>query len=110
MLNPEAVESFNTRLTRPISDVTKLTASERDRVRTQGDRAEALLKNRDFAQFIHEFKFEVCDDMAAIRGHTADDNSRRVALSNQIAGIDSFVALLQRAVYYRTRVSESPRE
>ena len=106
MIEEDAVASYNARLTTRIGDIAKLSTSERDRVVNNGSRAEALLTNPDFAQFIHEFKFEVCDDMAAISGHTQEDNAKRVALSNQIRGIDQFVALLQRAVYYKTRVSE----
>jgi len=42
--------------------------------------------------------------LTQITGHTQDDNSRRIALSNQLAGLDSFVATLQRAVYLKNRV------
>jgi hypothetical protein len=44
------------------------------------------------------------DQLSAIRGYTEEDNTRRVALSNQLAGIDSFIAGLQRAVYMKNRV------
>jgi hypothetical protein len=42
--------------------------------------------------------------MASITGHTPDDNARRVALTNQLAGMESFVATLKRAVYLKNRV------
>ena len=54
--------------------------------------------------FIHQYKFELCDQLAAINGYTPDDNNKRIAISNQIGGIDSFVSSLQRAVYLKNRV------
>jgi hypothetical protein len=83
-----------------------MTPSQLDKVKTIGTAAENLLKNKDFAQFIHSFKFEVCDTLVDIKTHTAEDNATRVALSNQLSGIDSLIASLQRAVYLKKRVVE----
>lgn len=104
MIQPDAVEAFNTRLTVNPNSIKTMTASQRDAVKNWGSQAENLIKNRDLAQFIHQYKFELCDLMSDITGHTETDNARRVAISNQIAGIDQFVASLQRAVYYKNRV------
>ena len=104
MINEQAIESYNHRLTAHLGDLPKLTVSQRDAVKTHGSRAEALLLNRDVAMFIHQAKFDIMDQLSAIRGHTDEDNTRRVALSNQLAGIDSFIAGLQRAVYLKNRV------
>jgi hypothetical protein len=49
--------------------------------------------------FIHHFKFEVNDAMANIRTHTAEANAERIALANQLSGIDSFINTLKSAVY-----------
>jgi hypothetical protein len=57
------------------------------------------MKNRDLAMFIHHFKFEVNDALANIRTHTTEANAERVALANQLAGIDSFINTLKSAVY-----------
>lgn len=104
MINPEVIEAFNTRQTVNLNNIKTMTPSQQDRVKTWGSQAETLLKNRDLAQFIHQYKFELCDAMTDIKTHTPDDNALRIALTNQIAGIDSFVATLQRAVYYKNRV------
>lgn len=110
MLTREAIEAFNSRLTVNLNNIKSMTASELDRVRSHGSSAEALLKNKDFALFVHQWKFEQLDALAAISGHTQDDNARRIALNNQIAGIDSFVASLQRAVYMKNRAVSPQRD
>jgi hypothetical protein len=102
MISEEAVDAYNRRLTIDTSNVKKLTPSQRDAVKSYGSLAEALLKNRDLAMFIHHFKFEVNDSLANIRTHTPDANAERVALANQLSGIDSFVNTLKSAVYKRT--------
>lgn len=104
MITPETIEAFNHRLTVDLNSIKKMTPSQLDAVKNYGSQAEALLKNRDLALFIHHFKFDVADTLSSITGHTADDNARRVALSNELRGIDQFVASLQRAVYMKNRV------
>ena len=104
MLTQDTIDAFNTRLTVNLNNIKSMTASELDRVKAHGSTAEALLKNRDLALFVHQWKFEVLDQLTAVSGHTADDNARRIALSNQLAGIESFVASLQRALYMKNRV------
>lgn len=104
MLTEQAIDAFNTRLTANLNNIKSMSPGERDRVKAHGSQAEALLKNRDLALFIHQYKFEVVDQLTAMTGHTADDNLRRVGLTNQLTGIDSFVASLQRAVYMKNRV------
>jgi hypothetical protein len=104
MINNDAIDSFNHRLTANLGDLQKLTASQRDNVKAHGSKAETLLLNKDIAMFIHQAKFDIMDQLSAIRGYTEEDNTRRVALSNQLAGIDSFIAGLQRAVYMKNRV------
>lgn len=103
MLKSETIEAFNTRLTVNLNNIKTMTPSELDRVKTHGSSAEALLKNRDMALFVHQWKFEVLDQITAISGHSPDDNAKRIALNNQLAGIDSFVASLQRAVYMKNK-------
>ena len=81
-----------------------MTPSQLDRVKNIGTQAENLLKNKDFAQFVHSFKFECTDALIDIKGHTEDDNRLRVAISNRLSGIDDFVASLQRAMFMKNRV------
>ena len=104
MLTQETIDAFNTRLTVNLNTIKTMKASELDRVKAQGSLAESLLKNRDLALFIHQYKFEIADNLTAIVGHTEENNNQRVALSNQLAGIDGFVASLQRAVYMKNKV------
>jgi len=101
MISEDAVEAYNRRLTIDTSNPKKLTPSQRDAVKSYGSIAESLLTNRDLAMFIHHFKFEVNDAMANIRSHTEEANAERVALANQLSGIDSFVNTLKSAIYKR---------
>jgi len=99
MISEEAVDAYNKRLTIDTSNPKKLTPSQRDAVKSYGSLAESMLKNRDLAMFIHHFKFEVNDAMANIRTHSEEANAERIALANQLTGIDSFVNTLKSAVY-----------
>lgn len=99
MISEDAVEAYNNRLTIDTSNIKKLTPSQRDAVKAYGSQAEALMKSRELAMFIHHFKFEVNDAMANIRSHSEEANAERIALANQLAGIDSFVNTLKSAVY-----------
>lgn len=104
MLTQEAIDAFNSRLTVTVNSIKDMRPSDLDRVKAHGSAAEALLKNKDFALFVHQYKFELADSLTAITGHSPDDNNRRVGLANQLSGIDGFVASLQRAVYMKNKV------
>lgn len=104
MIIDGVVEAFNNRMTVDLNNIKKMTPAQHDKLKHTGSQAEALLKNRELAIFIHQFKFERLDVLSEINGHTADDNALRVAIANQIAGIDEFVKSLKRAVYFRDRV------
>lgn len=104
MINEETIEFYNTRLTVDYTKTKDLTPAQRDRIRNYGSQAEALLKNKDLAMFVHHFKFELADSLAGIRGHSADDNMQRIAISNELVGIDGFVASLKRAVYLKNKL------
>lgn len=107
MINEETVDFFNNRLTFDFNQLKNLTPAQQDRVRHYGSQAEALLKNRDFAMFVHHYKFQVADELASIRGHLPDDNAHRIALSNELSGIDNFVNSLKKAVYMKNRVGNT---
>jgi hypothetical protein len=104
MIHPDTIEAFNNRLTVDLNSIKKMTPSQLDQVKAYGSQAEALLKNRDLALFVHHFKFDVADALANLAGHTPEDNTRRIALSNELRGIDQFIATLQRAVYMKNKV------
>lgn len=107
MFSEDTINSYNTRLTIDFSQVNKLTNEQKDKVRNYGSQAETLLKNRDLAMFIHHHKFEIADQLAGIRGHSPEDNALRIALSNELSGIDNFVNSLKRAVYLKNKVGNS---
>jgi hypothetical protein len=104
MIEKDTVDFYNSRLTVDLSQPSKLTTSQKDQVKHYGSLAEALMKNRDLAMFVHHFKFSLADELAGIRSHTPDDNARRIAVSNELAGIDNFVSSLKRAVYLKNRI------
>ena len=106
MISEETIQHYNSKLNVNLSELSKLTPSQRDRVMTYGTSAENLLKNKDFAMFVHHFKFDVADALGSIRGHSAEDNCQRVALSNELVGIDNFVNSLKRAVYHKERIGK----
>ena len=81
-----------------------MTPAQRDTVKGYGSQAEALLKNRDLAQFIHHYKFMLADTQSELSAHTAEANCERVAIANQLVGITGFVNSLKRAVYYKNKV------
>ena len=107
MIQNETVDFYNSRLTIDVSQPSKLTPSQRDQVRHYGSLAEALLKNKDLAMFVHHFKFSLADELASIRSHQQDDNARRIAMSNELSGIDNFVNSLKRAVYLKNRIGNT---
>jgi hypothetical protein len=104
MISQEAVEAFNSRVTVNVNNIKTMKPAELDRVAMHGTAAEVLLKNKDLALFIHQYKFEILDQLASIAGYTEEDNNRRVGLSNQLAGLDGFIASLQRALYMKNKV------
>jgi hypothetical protein len=85
MIETETIESFNTRLTVDTSDIKRLTPSQRDTIKHYGSQAEALLKNRDLAMFVHHYKFELADNLTNITGHTDVDNITRIAQANYLS-------------------------
>ena len=107
MIDNNTIDFYNSRLTVDMSQPSKLTTSQKDQVRHYGSLAEALLKNKDLAMFVHHFKFSLADELASIRSHQPDDNARRIALSNELVGIDDFVNSLKRAVYLKSRIGNT---
>ena len=106
MIDEDVVAAFNSRSTVDLNNYKKFTPAQRDRAKAYGSDAETLLKNRDLALFVHHFKFDLADSLITIAGHTPDDNSRRVAVANQLSGIDAFIASLKRAVIMKNRIIE----
>ena len=106
MIHDDVVESYNTRLVFDFTNTKNLSNTQKDKIRHYGSLAEALIKNRDLGMFIHHYKFEIADQLSGIRGHTIEDNNHRIALSNELVGIDGFVNSLKRAVYYKEKLGK----
>ena len=107
MISEEAVDAYNRRLTIDTSNVKNLTPSQRDAVKQYGSLAEALIKNRDLAMFVHHFKFEVNDALININAHSEEANAERIAYANQLRGIDGFINSLKSAVYKKNRLLQA---
>jgi hypothetical protein len=104
MIKDEVVDAYNNRLTANLLNIKNMNPQQLERVKTIGSAADNLLKNKDFALFVHSFKFDRTDLLIDIKGHTIDDNALRIAISNQLIGIDEFISSLKRAVEIRNRV------
>ena len=104
MINENSIEFYNNRLTYDFTEIKNMTPGQKDRIRNYGSQAENLLKNKDLAMFVHHFKFQLADELIEITGHTQDDNTKRIALSNELKGIYSFVSSLKKAVYLKNRL------
>ena len=87
MIDQDKVQAFNAKPKVDINNIKKMTAGQLDQVKVYGSNAENLLKNRDFALFVHHFKFDLADELSGIKGHTLDDNARRISIAHNIAGI-----------------------
>jgi hypothetical protein len=104
MIDPLTIEAYNSRQTVDLNSIKKMKPAELDRVKTHGSNAENLLKNKDLALFIHQYKFELCDILTELTQHRPEDDAMRVAIANQIRGIDGFITTLKRAVYFKNKV------
>jgi hypothetical protein len=107
MINEDSIVSYNSRLTFDYTQTKNLTPLQKDKIRSYGSQAENLLKNKDLAMFIHHFKFDVADQLSSMRGNTEEDNQTRIALSNELAGIENFVNSLKKAVYHKNKIGNS---
>jgi len=104
MIEQSALDAFNSRVKVNLNNIKTMTPSQLDRIKAQGSEAEALLLNKQLAMFIHVTKFDLTDSLSALTGHSEEDNNRRIAISNQLAGLQSFIDTLTRAAYYKKRV------
>ena len=106
LFNDDIIEAFSNRLV-SLTDLKKMGPSQLDRVKAIGTAAENLLKNKDFVLFVRQFQLESVDALTELKSHSVDDNAQRIAVSNQLSGIDNFIGLLKRQVYLKNRVVEN---
>lgn len=104
MIEQAVIDAFNARPRVDLNNVKKMSPAEMDKVKAWGSQAENLLSNRDFAMFVHQFKFEMTDLLTELKGHTMEDDRARVAVAHNLAGVEAFVSMLKRAKYFKDRV------
>ena len=104
MLNESFVDAFNARITVNVNTLKHMNTEQLDRVKNLGNQAEALMKNRDLALFVHSTKVDLMEQLTLLRGHTDEDNNKRIALSNQLSGLEAFADTLRSAVSNRNLV------
>jgi hypothetical protein len=109
MITDEAIAAFNARLV-DLGKIEKFGPHQREKVKTAGAKANALLTNPDFAMFVYQYKFQLCDELDTIKGYSDSENNHRLAISYQIAGIQRFVDSLHSAVYYGNRAGKLEQE
>ena len=103
MIDEELVQAFNAKPRVDINNIKKMSPGQLDQIKVYGSIAENLLNNKDFALFVHHYKFDMTAELTGITGHSVDDNARRVSIAHNIAGLDKFVTMLKRAVYFKEK-------
>ena len=105
MITDEAIVAFNSRLV-DLSKLEKFTPHQRDKVKLTGNKAKSLLNNPDFAMFVYQYKFQLCDALSDIKGYTEESINQRLAIGHQIAGIQGFVDSLHSMTYYGNKAGK----
>jgi len=103
LINDELTQAFNQKPRVDINSIKKMTPGQLDGVKVYGSGAENLLKNKDFALFVHHYKFDLANELANIKGFSQEDNERRISIAHNLSGIDKFVDSLHRAVYFKNQ-------
>ena len=78
-----------------VNGLKNATASELDEAESLIRYAEILLNDAMFKKFMRSVNNEIINEIMSITGHSVDDNARRVALNNQLTGINKVVDKLQ---------------
>jgi len=100
-IRDELTQAYNQKPKLDINSIKKMTPGQLDAIKVYGSKAENLLSNKDFALFVHHFKFDMASELTSINGHTEEDNSKRISIAHNIGGLDKFVDSLKRAVYFK---------
>lgn len=104
IIDDELTQAYNQKPRLDINSIKTMTPGQLDQIKSYGSAAENLLTNKDFALFVHHFKFDLASDLSGITGFTEEMNQRRISIAHNLGGIDKFVDSLKRAVYFRNRV------
>lgn len=84
--------------------IAKMSPSEQDKVKVTGSLAENLINNVDLQTFVSGFKKTLYKDLTAIQGFTEEHNAKRLAITQQIVGIEGFVDYLMKQVERKNKV------
>jgi len=101
IINEELTQAFNQKPKLDINSIKKMSPGQLDGVKVYGSAAENLLRNKDFALFIHHYKFDLAAELSAISGFSDADNQKRISIAHNLGGIDKFIDSLKRAVYFK---------
>ena len=102
MLTPEQIAAYNTRVSH--TNINKLSADEQTQAINTGTDAQILLDNGSLALFINSVKFDIIEELGTMSSHTEEINNKRIALANELAGIERFVDSLRYAVNFKERL------
>lgn len=83
---------------------TTFTPEEITKIVERGNEGERLLKDTVLMNFIQQYRYECCEELSTMSGHSTDHNSKRIAIANKLAGIEEFVATLRGAVSKKNNV------
>ena len=102
MLTELQISAHNSRVSS--INLNKMTVDEQSRHVAHGGTAERILADQELAKFIVAVKFDIMDELGGLSTHTEDSNNKRIALGNQIAGLDRLIDTLKSAVTTKDRI------
>jgi len=86
------------------NNIAKLSASEQDKIKVRGSLAENLINNVDLQTFVIDYKKTLYKELTAIQGYTNEHDAKRLAITQQIVGIEGFVDYLAKQVDNKNKV------
>jgi hypothetical protein len=104
MIDDGLTSAWNNRVKIDLQNLKRMNPAQLDRIKNYGSSAENLLQNKEFALFIHHYKFDLMESLGAITGHTTEENNSRIGIAHNLAGVDGFISSLQRAKWYKDKV------
>lgn len=102
MLTTDQILAHNNKIN--VANAAKLTKEQQDQLIENGRRAQSLMDNQDLAVFVATMKFDIATELGAMSGHNDEINNKRIALANQLAGIERFVDELRYAANLKERL------
>ena len=82
----------------------KLTATERQEIRSQGAAAERILNDAEVMHFLMLTRSDIVEELTDISGFSEEFTNQRLALTYNLSGLERFVGQLRSAVVYKNRI------